>query len=67
MTQQDTHREETIRRETSKPGLRGKINAKCCECLYDSTQPGPWRKQVENCSSRACPLFGVRPRTGSRL
>lgn len=58
------HRSEVIAREAGKPGLRGKINAKCTECIYDPYQPGTWRKQVENCTSPACPLYEVRPVSG---
>ena len=53
--------EKVIIREASKAGLRGKINAKCCECIYDPYASGTWREQVENCTSKACPLFTVRP------
>lgn len=56
-----THRDKTIRKLASKPGLRGKIDAKCCECIYDPHEAGTWRLQVEKCSSRTCPLFPVRP------
>lgn len=55
------HREKIIHKLASKPGLRGKINAKCCECIYDPYQEGTWRFQVEKCTSTACPLFDVRP------
>lgn len=55
---------ETIERMAKKAGLRAKIDAKCFECIYDPTQEGTWRKQVEKCASRVCPLFTVRP--GSR-
>ncbi|MGB1428680.1 MAG: hypothetical protein ACPG62_10285 [Cycloclasticus sp.] len=58
-----THRDKTIRKLASKPGLRGKIDAKCCECIYDPYQEGTWRLQVEKCTSPACPLFSVRPLT----
>ena len=60
----NTHRTATIRRLVRKPGLRGKLDAKCCECIYDPTQVGTWRKQVENCASSTCPLFEVRPSAG---
>ena len=55
-------RAKVIEREKAKPGLRGKINAKCCECIYDDAPGnGTWRQQVEACSSLACPLYEVRP------
>ena len=57
----DRIREETIQREAGKVGLRGKINAKCCECIFDVYSEGTWRQQVEKCTSLACPLYSVRP------
>ena len=43
--------------------LRKAINDKCKECLYDADADGlgPWRMQVEACTSPECPLFEVRP------
>ncbi len=48
--------------------LRKAINAKCRECLYDADAVGlgPWRMQVEACTSPECPLFEVRPRNRCR-
>lgn len=57
------HRQDVINRESSKPGWIGKINAKCCECIYDPLSEGTWRQQVEKCTSFACPLYEVRPRS----
>lgn len=54
-----------IAREASKAGLRGKINAKCCECIYDPYSTGTWREQVQACTSKDCPLFSVRPMSSS--
>ena len=54
---------ETIDNLACKVGLRGKIDAKCCECIYDPYQEETWRKQVENCTSMACPLFSIRAKT----
>lgn len=55
-------KERIIQRETSKPGMRGKINAKCCECIYDDLGGnGTWRQQIEACESFKCPLHAVRP------
>ena len=42
--------------------LRAAVNAKCKECIYDSKSEGTWRKQVEECTSRLCPLYKERPR-----
>ena len=52
---------EVINREAGKAGFRGKINAKCCECIYDPLANGTWRQQVEKCTSFSCPLYDVRP------
>jgi hypothetical protein len=42
--------------------LRKAINAKCKACLYDQVGgSGSWRKQVANCTSFTCALYGVRP------
>lgn len=42
--------------------LRKAINDKCKECIYDPIAGrGNWRQQVEACTSRACPLYIVRP------
>jgi len=46
-----------------KKGRAAAVNAKCCECIYDpeASGSGSWRKQVEDCTSFACPLFEYRP------
>ena len=59
----DSLRDKVIRNEAGKAGLRGKIDAKCCECIYDPYSKGTWRKQVEECTSRTCPLYEVRPKS----
>jgi len=57
-------REELISREANKPGMRGKVNAKCIECIYDDIGGnGTWRNQVENCASDSCPLYSIRPKS----
>jgi len=63
MSEQDRKRLEVINTQSSKRGLRGKVNAKCCECIYDpmAAGSGSWRKQVEACTSYDCPLYTVRP------
>lgn len=61
MMNRDSNRLIVINREASKAGLRGKIDAMCCYCIYDDSQEGTWRKQVENCTSCGCPLYAVRP------
>jgi hypothetical protein len=61
----DQRRSDLIKKQAGKPGLRGNINAKCIECIYDPMQKGSWRWQVENCTCDSCPLFQVRPLTVS--
>lgn len=39
------------------------INAKCKDCIYDPLDHGTWRFQVENCTSKECPLWCYRPLT----
>jgi hypothetical protein len=41
--------------------LRAAINGKCRDCIHDPAAPGSWRAQVAQCSSKACPLWPVRP------
>ena len=41
--------------------LRKAVNDKCKECIYDPKSQGTWRKQVEDCTSRLCPLYSERP------
>ena len=54
-------RADLIAKEAGKPGLRGKVNAKCIECIFDSEGGGgSWRKQVQDCTAVSCPLFSVR-------
>lgn len=48
-------------RRQSRPSLRGSINLKCRECLYDANGAGTWRQQIEACTAYRCPLFSVRP------
>ncbi len=52
-----------IQREVSKPGMRGKVNAKCIDCIYDPLLPGSWRGQVDKCQDNTCPLWSIRPRS----
>jgi hypothetical protein len=62
----DTVRDRVIEREAGKPGLRGKINAFCCHCIYDPYQKGTWLNQVEKCTSVRCALYPVRPRPSKK-
>lgn len=43
--------------------LKKAIGMKCKDCIYDHTQAGSWRQQVENCEIPSCALWEVRPRT----
>ena len=59
----DDLRDNTIGNLVRKAGLRGKIEAKCIECIYDPYQQGTWRFQVENCTSPDRSLYEARPTT----
>ncbi len=59
----DEMRANLIHQKVRKAGLRGKIDAKCIECLYDPYQSGTWVKQVAECTSLTCPLYTVRKRS----
>ena len=62
-----THEEKLIQRQVSKKGWRGRVNAKCIECIYDEKSgSGTWRQQVEACTSTDCPLYPLRPITIQR-
>ena len=59
----DKRRNELIAREAKKPGFKGKLAAKCIECIYDPSCEGcgNWRQQVAACTDTQCPLYSVRP------
>ncbi len=58
----DQRRINVMEQEKRKKGLRGKINAKCAECIFDPNGGGgTWREQVMACTSYSCPLYEVRP------
>ncbi len=59
--------QELIQKWALQPGLRGKINSKCIECVYDPYQVGNWRKQVEKCTCVTCPLYEVRPTSSAHV
>ena len=60
----EERRDALIARLAGKAGLRGKIDAKCVECVYDPTAgDGNWRQQVEACCGYSCPLYGVRAKS----
>jgi len=58
-------RQELIDKHVAKPGLRGKIDAHCISCVYEQSNGGTWRQQVELCTVTVCPLYGVRPTSKS--
>ena len=66
ITNERDYQLELIDRLIGKPGLRGKIDAKCVECIYDPYDNGSWRLQVEKCTSPTCPLYPVRPTTTTK-
>lgn len=37
------------------------IDQFCKSCIYDKSQPGTWRQQVEACGAKTCPLYVYRP------
>ena len=62
MNEADRRRDELISREAGRSGLRGRINAKCIECIVDPySNGGTWKQQIEACTDKACPLYAVRP------
>jgi hypothetical protein len=46
--------------------LRLAINAQCYDCIYDKSDAGTWRQQVEACPSINCPLYCQRPKATSQ-
>lgn len=60
----DKQRKALIEKHKNKSGWMGKITAMCISCIYDpyTAGNGTWRKQVEDCTSRDCPLYDVRPK-----
>ena len=62
MNRAEELRQTVIAREKAKAGMRGRINAFCCECIYDPIGgQGSWRQQVEACPATTCPLYPIRP------
>jgi hypothetical protein len=43
--------------------LKRAIENHCKDCIYDESEKGSWRQQVENCRETACHLWEVRPVT----
>jgi hypothetical protein len=46
--------------------LRLAVNAQCYDCIYDKSDIGTWRQQVEACPSINCPLYRQRPKATSQ-
>lgn len=40
--------------------LRGAIDGRCRDCIYDPRQMGNWREQITICSCHSCPTWPVR-------
>jgi len=61
----EEHKVQLVAKLLSKSGRAAAINAMCCTCIYDPVVAGhgSWRKQVEDCTSRTCPLYKYRPCT----
>jgi hypothetical protein len=55
-----SRRQELIDRLSAKPGLRGKVDAHCVSCIYEVSNGGSWRQQVQACTVTDCPLYSVR-------
>lgn len=60
-------RHEIIHQQVSRPGMRGRVNAMCVDCVYDPSVPGNWRQQVSACGVTECPLHPIRPRSSSEV
>jgi len=39
------------------------IDENCKDCVYDPSNGGTWRQQVEDCTIPSCSLFAFRPVT----
>lgn len=50
-------------KKATRVSLRALLNAHCRDCIYDPTNGGSWRKQVENCTVTVCALYSVRPKS----
>ena len=61
MAETRKQRNDIVQMYSSKKGYKSKIAAKCVDCIYDETQSGTWRQQVEECAVLSCPLWDVRP------
>lgn len=42
--------------------LRLAISAQCYDCIYDKSESGTWRQQIEACPCINCPLYCQRPK-----
>lgn len=48
-----------------RPSKAKAIKKKCRSCIYDPLAEGTWLMQVSACTCVSCPLWCVRPVTGS--
>ena len=44
-----------------KVGMRKRINDNCIECVYDQSDAGNWRQQVQACTLVRCQFWDIRP------
>ena len=44
-----------------RPSIRKLVNLMCKSCVYDPSDPGTWRAQVQACTCDLCPLHAIRP------
>lgn len=42
--------------KAKKKSYKSAVVAMCKGCIYDPHAPGTWRKQVEDCTTKDCPL-----------
>jgi len=42
------------------------VNQHCKDCIYDPSNGGNWRQQVEACTVTSCALYDIRPVSNSR-
>lgn len=61
------NKQELVDLHAKKPGYRGKLDAKCIDCIYDPLDVGTWRKQVACCTVYRCPLHPVRAKVSRQV
>lgn len=64
----DARKDYLIAFHMAKPGYRGKIDAFCIHCIFDSEGGGGgWRQQVAACTATDCPLFSSRAKSDATV